>query len=66
VGRISYQNNSSDQLSWTGYYHGKVIYLYANNKEFVSAEESIDENKIYKITYLPKTHLIVRINEGAY
>lgn len=66
TGKIVYdkdENKKSYGNCFKGYYDGKIIYLFAKDKVLVSIEGSIDENKIYKIIYLPKTHLIVNINE---
>lgn len=61
-----YKGVDYKEVSWASYYHGKKNYLFANDKVFVYTGVSIDENKIYKITYLPKTHLIVNINEETH
>lgn len=49
--------------SYKAYYNGQVIDLFGDTQVFGSIEGSVDENKVYKITYLPKTHLIISISE---
>jgi hypothetical protein len=70
TGKVSYFSGGNypdvNDVSWTGYYHGKKKSYSANNEVFIYTKGSLDEDKIYKITYLPKTHLIVDINEETY
>ena len=66
TGKISFNGYADKDISWTNYYHGKLVYLNMDDKVVVTKETNIDENKTYKVKYLPKTRLVVSIEEETY
>lgn len=53
------------EVSWVSLDKQDHKYLYSKEKDmiFVTDNEKIDEKKVYKVKYLPNTHLIVEMKE---